>query len=161
MKKTLLYAGILGTVLMTQAAYADSDSSADVAEGFVATLEEAPGLILRVNINQQGQEDTGSAVMKVATQKVQSAAQLQQAFDKGKDTSSQPQITQKDIEADSSTFGFFPIRFSFGWQQPYYYSNYYPNYYYGGYYYNYGRPYYHYNNWGHHHRYYYYPRRYW
>lgn len=160
MKKTTIYAGVFGAFLLAQGAYADNDSSADLNGGFVSTLSDAPGLVLRVEIDASGRENTGSTEMRVVTSQVSDAAQLETAFARGTDTSTQPQITKDDIAADSSTFGFFPIRFNFGWSRPYYYQTYYPTYYYGGYYYNYGRPYYYYNNWNNYHRYYYYPRYY-
>ncbi len=159
MKRMSIYAGVLSAFLLAQGANADNDSSADVAVGFQSTLSQSPGLILRVNIDEQGREDTGSAILRVATEEVKGEAELEKAFEKGADTSTQAQVTQADIDADSSTFGFFPIRFSFGYQ-PYYYNYYRPTYYHSGYYYNYGRPYYHYNNHYRHHRYYYYPRHY-
>lgn len=159
MKNFTLFASVLSVIILAPIplAHADEDTSANLPSGFVTTLAEAPGVILRVNIDQEGREDTGSAQLRVASYKVTNAAAVEQAFNSGIDTSSQPQVTSSGIAKDSSTFGFFPYTYYYGWQPAYYYYTYTPTYYYYGSYYTYGAPYYYYNNWGHNYRYYYYP----
>lgn len=139
--------------------YGADDTSAD-AKGFASVLDQAPGVVMRVAIDSQGRENSASAQMRVASEPVSSEAQVQAAFDRGVDASTQAQVSPQDIAADSSTCGFYPYTYSYGWAPAYYYNTYTPTYYYSGYTYNYSTPVY-YSNWGNQYRYYYYPRYYW
>jgi hypothetical protein len=164
--KILLGVGLLLSV--PSVALADRDSSADVVGGFAQTVIQSDAAILRVPINQQGEEVQDQAELRVYSGKgVTNAEDLQTAFDQSVSALAPSSDTSADVssDADSSTYG------RWGWRNNYYrgynyynYYNYYrPYYYYGGYYYNYGYPSYYYNyywNPYYGYRYYYYPR-YW
>jgi hypothetical protein len=158
MRKTWHLAGIAALALAAPVAYGwDGDTSADV-DGFASTLNNAPGVVLRVPIDAEGRENSSSAELRVAERTVASPEEVETAFARGLATTGQPQITGQDISTDSSTCGFFSYQYNWGWSPAYYYYNYTPTYYSGGYYYTYTTPYYYYSNFDYGYRYYYYPR---
>jgi len=136
---------------------AQTDSSADAGPGFVAKVEAANGVILRVPINQLGQENTSQAEMRLHLDDIEvtSVATAETVWERATSIEAQPIVTDSDIE-DGSTYGWWGYRRS-NWSNAYYYNTYRPRYFYYGTYYNYSQPYY-YNNWNY--RYYYYPYRY-
>ncbi|MCX6124806.1 MAG: hypothetical protein NTV34_08660 [Proteobacteria bacterium] len=127
--------------LIAPAIFADGDSSARVHGGFVNAVKNANGVILRVEINADGQENRDSATIRVHTgdTKVTSADDIQAAFAKGVNGSSEKQVTSSDLAKDSNTCGWWHYQYS-GWAQPYYYSSYTPVYYNYGVTYNFYNP---------------------
>ena len=158
-------------------AHADgSDSSSDAGQAIAAQISNSQGVIVRVPVNAQGQEDSRAAELRVqlGDAPLSSAQDSVTAWNSALSTSSMP-VVGGDVNSDTSTHGNDGYEGNgYGWQNyrgngyvdSYYYNNYSPSYYYGGgYSYNYGRPsYYDYNyNYGGYYncyRYYYYPR-YW
>lgn len=164
------------------AALADGDSNADVGQAFAAQLEQSEGVIVRVPVNAQGQEDSTSAEMRVLTsgQNVASPEAAATAFDQGLDASTGSVL---NFDSDSSTS--HSSRDSYGWNSwnsgnngysgnnysnSYYYNSYQPTYHCGSSYsYNYSRPVYYnytprvyssYGYWEYHpYNYYHYSRR--
>lgn len=155
MKTYLRIFGVLSFLTFVPSSYGADDTSAN-APGFASTLEQSPGLILRVTIDSQGREDTASAQLRVAPESASTGSNVENLFAQGINASGEAQITAQDIAADSSTCGFYPYTFSYGWMPSYYYNTITPVYYYSGYYYNYSTPFY-YTNWNTYYRYYYYP----
>ena len=140
----------------------EKDSSADSNE-FSSQIEKSQGVILRVEINDKGEENTDSASLKLydGDEPVSDNVDIASIFETATDASNQPQV---DPNSDSSTFfGWHSYR-GHGWQNPYYYGHYRPYYNHYGYGYGYGYNGYHRNywnrGWNHGYRYYYYPR-YW
>ena len=135
----------------------DSSSSADFAAA-LNVVKSSNGVILRVQINDQGQENTVTADLRVYTGDEVKPEDLPKAFEKSVEASKQPVATGS---GDSSTSWWgWNNWYGSGWYNPYYYYSYNPYYYYGSYY-NYGNPYYYnywYGNYGY--RYYYYNRYY-
>ncbi len=162
MKRRMISTGIWGLLTfmapLGSIGYGADDTSAD-AKGFASLLDESPGLVIRVAIDSQGRENSTSAQMRVATEAITHEGQVQAAFEQGFDASTQAQVSSQDIAADSSTCGFYPYTYSYGWMPAYYYNIYNPVYYYSGYNYTYSAPVY-YSNWNYSYRYYYYPRYY-
>jgi hypothetical protein len=135
--------------MMSSAAWADDDSSADAQNGFVSMLGDSKGIILRVAINEAGEENTNATEVRVVTSAQTSldAAQAQTIWNNATQTNSNEVLDGHTIplDQDSSTFGWYRWN-NIGWRYPYYYSSYYPTYYYGGnywrynYYWNYSYP---------------------
>ncbi len=154
------------------AAFADGgDSSAD-AGSFTDVVKAAKGVIIQVPINEQGQELSGQADIRVygGDQAVESNTDaIATAFHQAMPATGVPEITQADIDRDSSTswgwYGGYRGGYGQGWGSGYYYYNYRPSYYSYGSYYRSGSPYYYNNYYGYSYggqsyygsRYYYYP----
>lgn len=146
----------------------DGDSSSDLAAGFAAQVQQSHGVIVKVQVNEQGQEFTDTAELRVVTTQEQptTGEQAQQIFQQN--AVQAPRVAVDSATGgDSSTWG---RRWAYtgwnswgyyGWQPAGYYYNYYtPTWTYGYSYYNYYRPAYSYNPYYNGYRYYYYPR-YW
>jgi len=113
-------------------AYADDDSSANAA-AFGNQVKDSHGLILRVPIDERGNELTDAAEIRLDTGTAAATeTTIGAAFDRGLPAGSQPEITAADVSADSSTNGWYSWR-NHGWHNNYYY-NYRPYYYNTGYY---------------------------
>lgn len=146
---------VASMAVVSAAALADGDSSADASNGFAQSVEESEAVIIRVPVNAQGAEMTDAAEMVLHHgADLGTSGDLVAAFAAGQDAGEQPEV---DVNSDSST-----SRYSYGWNRwrnygyyNYYYRNYTPTYYYygGSWSYNYGY-YRNYNNY----RYYYYRR---
>jgi hypothetical protein len=169
--RTLVVASAL---LLGPVAIADGDSSSDAQDGFVNTLKETSGLIVKVPINEKGEELVSEAktVLHRGTG-LNSESDYATAFTGGDIVDINAAVTETGIAADSATSGWYYGRAHYGtynhYRTPGYYSNNYyrtytPSYYSYGSYYPYGRP-----SWrtyyGSHspcgyygHRYYYYGR---
>lgn len=171
MLKQLSLAAALGLTLVAVPAFAGDDSSADAGDGFVSHVESSEGVMIKVPINERGEELTDRAEMRVTDASVgtSTSADFATAWNRGVDASSQPQI---DPNADTSTDhrGGGSARPDYGWSQwgqcggyqyNYYYS-YQPTYYYYQYTYRYNTPvyynYYHVDPTCYGYRYYYYRR---
>jgi hypothetical protein len=170
---------LLASMLMTSpAAFAD-DSSSDARDGFLGTLQSSEGLLIRVPVNASGEELVSAAETRVYSgDAITSTSDYAAAFESAAEDSAVGVVTATDLQADSSTSGWYygdshyrsyshysmPGRWSQG-----YYRSYTPSYYsYGGYY-----PYYQpswrtytsyrypqYGHYGHHgQRFYHYGRR--
>jgi len=134
------------------------DSNADAPIGFAAAASGAQGVILRVPVNERGEENTDAAEIRFLHESMSglSEAAVATAWDRAitaeaDDTLLGRSGPQVDPRADSSTWGWNWWRWN-GWVRPYYYATYWPTFYYNGWYrYN----YYSYWNWGYY-RYYYY-----
>lgn len=146
-------------VLGSQVVWGQTDSSADARDGFVAEVERSQAVVLKVPINELGEEDTSRAEMRLLTKEVlvESLRDVQTAWDQSRDISEQPVISDDEI-VDGSTWGWFGWRsYHRRWAPAYYYSNYRPVYCNYGNYYRYGASHY-YSSYSY--RYYYYPRYY-
>jgi hypothetical protein len=129
----VLVLAVMLTVGFGTSAFADGDDSAIARGGFAAAVHASKGVVLRVEINANGEEKRDSATMRlhVGDAPVAAAADVQTAFARGVDASSQPQLNPEDINRDSST-GWCRYRHH-GWAAPYYYATYTPVYYNVGY----------------------------
>ncbi len=146
-------------------AFADGgDSNADAAANFTRVVQDAQAAIIKVPVNQQGDELTTAAELRVyaGSPVAEASTSIETAFNAATPTTGVPQVTSDDISRDSSTWGWFGYGNN-GWYNNYY-SSYRPYYYYGGSYYNYSNPYcyndYSYSGSYYGYRYYYYPRWY-
>ena len=139
------------------------DSSADANEGFVKKVEASKGVVIRVPVNEQGEENTQKAELRVHVNgtSVQSSSDVLNAWAQSADASKQQEV-KADETVDSSTCGWWGYRYN-TWARPYYYTTYRPTYYYYGSYYpytyrynytSYGYRYYYYNSYNYN-RYYY------
>ena len=142
MNLTTIKAMIAGAALMlvspTGFAQDDlgDDTSADVDAGFFAKLDQSKGVVLRVPINAAGEENATKAELRIDEGQFDEdrPQDLETVWRHGESVSTQPQITDEDIERDSSTWGWHRYRYN-SWVRPYYYYSYYrPSFYYGGYY---------------------------
>jgi len=156
-------------------AFADGDSSSDARDGFVETLKETDGLIIKVPINEKGEELVSAAETIIHRGgDLTSESDYATAFASGEPVDIDAAVTELDVASDSATSGWYYGRAHYNnyryYQTPGYYSTnfyrtYYPSYYSYGTYYRYARPTYRtyygnrsiYGNYGH--RYYYYGRR--
>ena len=171
----MLRKALLGVVLslglpFASAALAAPDSNADADGGFHKTVAHSSAVMIKVPIDQHGDENTNAAEMRLITNGSKAQpADFASAWAAGTDVSKQPVVTKPgaagdtSTATDSSTWGSWGWGNWYGWgwsydfyytYQPFYY--YYPAYYYYStpfyysYYGGYGSPY-----WGY--RYYYYP----
>jgi hypothetical protein len=173
--------GILSSILLTTGlmlspvAFADGDSSSDVQHGFITTLQASEGLIIKVPINEAGEELVSEAETRITTEAVGSESDYATAFDSGTAVNLDEAVTEFDVAADSATYGWYYGRSHYrdyshyrtpGYWSSSYYRSYYPSYYSYGSYYPYYRPTFrtYYGSYGHHyrhygHRYYHYGRR--
>jgi hypothetical protein len=156
-----LFAGALLLGAPLAQAADDRDTSADASH---AAVSDSGGVILRVPINAQGEENTDAAELAVTSQSGDvPASQLPQVWTDATVMDRSTAIAQdSSTSSDSSTWG-WSRWYGYGWRSPYYYSYYTPSYRYYGSYYPYYGSYYgyypsYYNYYGY--RYYYYPR-YW
>jgi hypothetical protein len=159
LNKALLLSGLVLAWNGSMALGDSTDSNSMSQGGFAKAVSQAKGVVLRVEINAEGQENRESATMRVNTsqEQVTTADEVQTAFANGLSSDAQPQVSSIDMARDSNTFGWWHYRHN-GWAQPYYYYyNYTPVYYNYGYSYNFYNPYY-YNVWSYpySYRYYYY-----
>lgn len=115
----------------------NGDSSADTS--FVDAVEASQGMMIMVPINEQGQENTDAAAVRLDTRNVGvfSAADISTAWESGLDVTAAPTVAD-DINNDSSTG--FRHRQPRGWQPAYTYRAYQPSYRYYSYTYVYVRP---------------------
>lgn len=135
------------------------DSNAD-ATGFSHDIQNTHGVVLRVLINDKGEENTAEAIMRMDQKEtpVTASSDLRTIWDDSKPIDDATQLST-DTPIDSSTWGWYGYRGYNGWVQPYYYRSYYPSAYYYGNLYNYAPRYYssyYYPNYGYGYRYYYY-----
>ena len=150
---------MLGSASAALAAGGDSD--ADAGAGFVKQVEQSTALMIRVPINEKGQENTDAAELRLHNgASVSTSSNLVAAFEAGVPASTEQSVSAADVSKDSSTHGWYGWR-GCGWQQQNYYYYYQPTYYSCGSYYTYYQPiYYNYytqpNYCGY--RYYYYQR---
>lgn len=152
----LIFSGICTTAFADDA---PRDSSADSA-GFIQDIRNAHGVVLRVPINDKGEENTAAAIMKVnlTSKEVTTSTDLPTLWSAGKPLD-ESTLLSADSPTDSSTWGWYGYRHHYGWAQPYYYRSYYPSASYYGNYYNYYPSYYssyYYPTYNYGYRYYYY-----
>lgn len=164
-------------LLVVPRAYAEPDASSDAPNGFVQSLESSAGLIIKVPINEKGEELVSKAESRLHTgAPVKSNSDFRSAFEKGTSIDHSATVTEQDIARDSATNGWYynPSSYRYYgyynrpgyWSSNYYSNYYYPNYYYGRRYYSYTQPYWrtYYNRYSYNpyygYRYYYYGR-YW
>ena len=172
--KAILYVGLVlsavAPVSFSGSALAQQDTSSNVVNGF-NQVSKGKGLMIRVPVNAQGQEDGRLAEVRVPFDSAVSGNdvnQLAKAFDSS--TSVAPAMF--NITDDSSisihTFGYgryWNYNYYNAWQQPYYFYNYNWGYSYNNFSYGYRTPFcntiyspYVYNNFNYYgYRYYYYP----
>jgi len=137
-----------------------NDSSADAIRGFTDKVEASKGFILRVPINEDGEEynDGATARLHVDGTDVADPDDIAAAWEESMDINNQPQLDDDEL-SDSSTWGWWGWR-GRGWSRPYYYYSYRPSYNYYGYRYTYSTPVYYttynYNPYYYGYRYYYY-----
>ena len=166
---------IASAFLAGPVALADGDSSSDAGDGFVNTLKETDGLIVRVPINEKGEElVSGAETAMHRGGRLNSGSDYATAFNSGEIVDVDAAVTETDVTSDSATSGWYygPRHYGAyryygipGYYSTNYYSTYYPSYYNYGSYYPYMHPtwrtYYGsrspYGYYGH--RYYYYGRR--
>lgn len=144
MKKTMATILLTAAVSLPAVALADgpTDSSSDAARGFITDVKEARAVVLRVPINERGEENTAMVSMRLykGDEDLSQGKDIAEAWDAGKSIDNQPSVTD-DTPTDSSTWGWYRHRSYYGgWAQPYYYSSYTPYAYYYGSSYYYGSP---------------------
>jgi len=169
--RTVLVASAL---LLGPVAVADGDSSSDAQDGFVNTLKETDGLIIKVPINEKGEELVSEAQTALHSGgALTPESDYATAFSSGETVDVNAAVTATDVASDSATSGWYYGRTHYStynhYRTPGYYSTnfyrtYYPSYYSYGTYYQYSRPtwrtyYGHRSPIGFGHRYYYYGRR--
>ena len=170
--RTVLVASAL---LLGPVAFADGDSSSDARDGFVETLKETDGLIIKVPINEKGEELVSEA--ETAMHRgggLTSESDYATSFTAGEPIEVDAAVTETDVASDSATSGWYYGGSHYsayrhcrtpGYYSINYYNTYYPSYYSYGNYYRYSRPSYRtyygsHNPYGYYgHRYYYYGRR--
>ena len=129
---------VLGSATAALAANG-GDSDADASAGFVKTVQQSTAVMIRVPVNDKGQENTDAAELRVYTgPDASTSSNLAAAFEAAKPANSQPSVSAADISKDSSTHGWYGWN-RCGWQTNYYYY-YQPTYYCGGSYYRYYQP---------------------
>lgn len=138
------------------------DSNADQSGGFTEIANKVQGVMIRVPINENGEENTNLADLRVfkGLPNELVPVDLESTWNESEPLNGIPQISNQDITKDSSTYGVFRWQGS-GWGHPYHYASYRPRFYANGYYWRFGAPRYYdqglysgYNGY----RYYYYPR---
>lgn len=167
---------LLSSLLMTSPmAFAD-DSSSDARDGFLNVLQSSEGLIVKVPVNEAGEELVSEAETRIYKgDALTSTSDYATAFETGTTVSTDAVVTERDLAADSSTSGWYygsPQYSSYsyyrtpGYWSRDYYRSYYPSYYSYGSYYPYYQPSWRtytghrYPQYGHYgHRYYHYGRR--
>lgn len=147
--------------------FGDGDSSSD-APGWAQRVQASQGVVVRVPVNDRGEELTSAATARLSdsTSSQTAGAGIKAAYENGTDLSNAGRLsdTSTNTSRDSSTWGWYSWNYDYGWRNNYYYDSYRPYYTYGGNYWYYGNPYsysYYYPSdyyWGY--NYYYYPR-YW
>lgn len=154
------------TGFMAQPALADDqirDGASDAANGFLAKVQGANAVVLRVPVNAQGEENTSAATMRLyagETRATANSSAIETIWNSSTDIGNVPKVTDQSIR-DGATWGWGGYRSNYGWQGGYNYYNYRPYaYYYGNYYnytnYGYNNPYYYTNYTGNYgYRYYY------
>lgn len=170
-KAILSMALAVAPVILAGTASAQQDSSSNLVNGF-SQVSQGKGLMVRVPVNAQGQEDGRLAEVRVpfsASVNSNDVNQLARAFD----ASTKISPSMFDVTNDSSThlnFGGYGYGWNYGyyygWQNPNYFYSYNWGYAYNNYTYVYATPYYstyyapyYYNNYNYYgYRYYYYPR---
>jgi hypothetical protein len=157
--RVLLALAVASSLMTAQLVRAD-DTSADAPSGFGSVIKKSKGVLLRVPVNAQGEENTNAAEMRFyqGENRLEAGERLPTAWDRavavdkndevvlGKNTSS---VNPAD---DSSTWGWYHWHWN-GWMQPFYYYYYVPTFYYYNFWYSY--PFYSFWNFGGY-RYYYY-----
>jgi hypothetical protein len=116
----------------------NGDSSADTS--FVSEVEASQGMMIMVPVNEAGEENTDAAQVRLDTSSegVSSEADISTAWNEGLDVTDAAQVSDADIDSDSSTG--FRHRQNRGWQPAYHYRSYQPSYRYYGHSYVYVRP---------------------
>ncbi len=170
MKMTkIIKSALLGLSLAAAVpAFADGDSSADAAPGF-RDVSESTGVVIRVPINERGEELATAAEMRIHKGASSTSADLKSVFDAATAIPADAVNVDSSTSSDSSTHNngwnnWYGSSYGSnnGWQSSYYYNFYTPSYNYYGTYYSYNRPYYnnYYTNYNHSdyygYRYYYY-----
>ena len=104
-KTGALVAATASTLLASTMALG-SDSSAD--GNFYNALEYSDGLLLRVELNEDGEENTNSVEMRLFSGgEIQSEADLDDAWAQSYEVDPSEEITEEEAEEDSSTWGWF------------------------------------------------------
>jgi len=113
------------------------DSSADAASGFDSLMNESSGVLVRVPVNDRGEENTDVAELRAYTGDVGpvEAGDLKTAWERGVDIGAHPAVAGAitDTPTDSSTSR-YNNRYNWnrwsnrGWSAPGYYSHYRPYY---------------------------------
>lgn len=141
---------LLASLLMTSpAAFAD-DSSSDVRDGFLNTLQSSEGLLIRVPVNEAGEELVSAAETRVYEgDAITSTSDYAATFEAANPVSTTGIVTDTDLTADSSTSGWYYGGSHYsnyshyrmpGYWSTNYYRSYYPSYYSYGRYYSYCQP---------------------
>lgn len=138
-------------LLLAPPAFADGDSSSDARNGFISTLQQSEGLMVKVPVNQAGEELVSEAETRIYTgEAIVSESDFAKAFDRSTAVDSTEIVTEDQVANDSSTAGWYygPRHYSHyryygtpGYWSRGYYTGYYPSYYYYGSYYPYSSPY--------------------
>jgi hypothetical protein len=128
--------------LVTHHANAQQDSSSDAPGGFGQVVERAAGVMIRVPINERGEELASAAEIRVYEGNGDRGAptDLKAAWRAAVDGAQAP-VVSASTSVDSSTCGWGSHWGSNGWQPVNYFATYRPNFYYNGYNYVYGSPY--------------------
>jgi hypothetical protein len=154
-KEMKLFNVISATAFLLYPGFSNASDSTASSDKFSDQVEWSEGVILRVEVNADGEENGNTAQMRMDVGEVPSGSNIIDAWDHALKIDDQPVVAEEDFNNGLSTRGWNPYR-NDRWYRPYYYNNIYRPYYYNyNYRYNYYRPYYNdYNNY----RYYYYPR---
>jgi hypothetical protein len=141
---------------------AQSDTSASAPEGFRDAVLASQGVVLRVPINERGEENTAASEMRLSSVAVADGSAIESAFAAAQPIGAEAVIAGGE-SSDSSTCGWYSWNGSYGnsWASPYYYSSYTPSYTYYDTTYSYSYSYSYttrYSSYTPSYRYYYYPR---
>lgn len=141
---TLAATGV-ALVMWTSPMLADDtprDSSSDAASSFISDVKNANGLVLRVPINENGEENISKASIRIDLRSTDSGQQsdLRDLWTESKPVDDSTKL-DADTPVDSSTWGWYGWGGQ-GWARPYYYRSYSPSAYYYGRSYTYSPSYY-------------------
>jgi hypothetical protein len=149
------------SLMISSHGFSADDISAD-SSTFVNLVKESEGFMIRVELNEEGMEDGSTAMARLyfGDAYIDNDSDFKSVWGDSFDVSGVKQVTEEDIESDSSTWGWFRYRRPGLYDRNFYRHR--PYYYHRGDRYRYGRPYY--RSYDREpccrYRYYYYPRYY-
>lgn len=129
-ERLVILAAVLG---LSQTAFGQRDSSSDANGGFVKKVKAAKGVMIRVPVNAEGQENAAKAELRlhVKGKEIKGQEDLVSAWNQS-EKSADKNVVNKGETIDGSTHGWWGYRYR-RWVRPYYYYyNYTPTYYYYG-----------------------------
>jgi hypothetical protein len=141
--RVLLALAVASTLMFPQLVRAN-DTSANAPSGFGSVIQKSKGVILRVPVNADGEENTDASEIRFvqedsrleASERLPSAWDRAVAVDKKDEAVLGKNTVSKNPADDSSTWGWYYWHWN-GWMRPFYYYYYVPTFYYFNYWYSY------------------------